>query len=182
MKTIAQQLGVTEFPFDIRNDRGNVIYLEYDDGYWARWEHNSEGRVIYYENSNKFWAKREYNEKGNEIYFENSSGIIMDHRPQPEPTPTITLQHCLERGFTVEKIEDKVYKEKHGKEYKICYLKLSKRHMIDYCNATYRCMVYKVDSEQTILGRKYLKDVGDLDFYISFLGSEKVLKKLSKLG
>ena len=87
MKTIAQELGITKFPFDIRNDRGNVIYLEYDDGYWARWEHNSEGRVIYYENSNKFWAKREYNEKGNEIYFENSSGIIMDNRPKPQAEP-----------------------------------------------------------------------------------------------
>ncbi len=186
MKTIAQQLGVKDFPFEIKDKMGNTIYLEYDDGYWARLEHNSEGRLIYYENSIKIWAKREYNEQGNEIYFENSHGLIIDNRPKPkaepkpEPTPTITLQHCLDRGFTVEKIEDPIYKEKYGKDYKICYLKVSKRHGIDYCNVTYRCMVYKVDAEQTILERKYLKDVGDLDFYINFLASEKVLRKLPK--
>ena len=159
--TIAQQLGITQFPFEIRDGKENLIYEEYENGFWAREEFNNEGK---------------------QIYHENSSGIIIDNRPKPQPTTHITLQHCLDRGFTIEKVHDKVYKEKHGKDYKICYLKLSKRHMIDYCNVTYRCMVYKVDIEQTILERKYLKDVGDLDFYISFLGSEKVLRKLSKLG
>ncbi len=158
-KTIAQQLGVTEFPFEIKDGKGNLIYEEYENG---------------------FWAREEFDREGTQIYHENSSGIIIDNRPKP--TTPITLQHCLDRGFTVEKIKDEVYKEQHGKEYMLCYLKLSKRHMIDYCNATYRCMAYKVDREGTILERKYLKDVGDLDFYISFLGSEKVLKKLSKLG
>jgi len=163
MKTIAQQLGITDFPFEIKDGNGNLIY---------------------YENSYTFWEKCEYDEKGFVIYYENSKGEIIDSRPKskPEPTPNITLQHCLDRGFTVEKVKDEIYEKQHGKDYMLCYLKLSKRHMIDYCNATYRCMVYKVDAEGTILERKYLETVNDLDFYIRFLGTEKRLKKLSKLG
>ncbi len=179
-KTIAQQLGVTKFPFEIRDGNSMLIYIENKEGLWKRWERNDNGDNLFHENSNKFWAKREYDDKWNEIYFENSSGIIMDNRPEPEPTPTITLQHCLDRGFTVEKVHDKVYKEKHGKDYKICYLKLSKRHMIDYCVTNGNCEVYKLDNEGTILERKRLKDVNDLDFYIRFLASEKRLRKLPK--
>jgi len=202
-KTIAQQLGVTQFPFEIRDGKGNLIYHEIKDGFWERWEVDLEGRELYYEDSGSFWRKTKRDDNGNRTYYEcsdgfwqtwemdeageviyseNSIGKIIDNRPKSEPTPNITLQHCLDRGFTVEKVNDPVYKEQHGKDYMLCYLKLSKRHMIDYCNATYRCMVYKVDAEGTILERKYLKDVDDLDFYIRFLGSEKRLKKLSKLG
>jgi len=180
-QTIAQELNITQFPFEIRNG-GNLIYKEWEDGFWTRMEYNSRGQQIYYDNKDNLWEKREYDDKGVEIYYENSYGQTIDNRPKPEPTPNITLQHCLDRGFTVEKVKDEIYEKQHGKDYMLCYLKLSKRHMIDYCNATYRCMVYKVDSEGTILERKYLKDVDDLDFYIRFLGSEKVLKKLSKLG
>jgi len=182
MKTIAQELNITEFPFEIKDGKGNLIYIEFENGLWSRWENNEKGWLIYYEGSGGIWEKWEYDEEGLVIYFENSKGQIKDSRPKSEPTPNITLQQCLDRGFTFEKVNDPVYKEQHGKDYMLCYLKLSKRHMIDYCNATCRCMVYKVDSEGTILERKYLKDVDDLDFYIRFLASEKVLKKLSKLG
>jgi hypothetical protein len=162
-QTIAQQLGINDFPFEIRDKRGKLIHRELKDGYWERQQFDSEGT---------------------QIYYENSKGLVMDNRPEPQPeptTPTITLQHCLDRGFTLEKVHDKVYKEKHGKDYKICYLKLSKRHMIDYCIDTGICVVYKLDSEGTILKRKYIRYIDDLDLYIWFLASEKVLKKLSKL-
>jgi len=158
-KTIAQELNITQFPFETRDKRGNIIYKEFENGFWAKWE---------------------YDEQGEEIYYEDSYGQIIDNRPKPEPTSNITLQHCLDRGFTVEKIKDEVYEKQHGKDYMVCYLKLSKRHMIDYCNATYRCMVYKVDAEGTILERKYLETVNDLDFYVRFLASEKRLRKLPK--
>ena len=36
--------------------------------------------VIYSEYSNGFWCKWEYNEKGNAIYYENSDGEIIDDR------------------------------------------------------------------------------------------------------
>jgi hypothetical protein len=158
-KTIAQELGITKFPFEIRDKRGNVIYRESLSGYWGKWRYNLQDM---------------------EVYFENSEGTIIEDRHYPQPAPSITLHHCLDRGFTLEKVHDKVYKEKNGKDYKICYLKLSKQHMIDYCVNDGVCEVYKLGNEGTILERKALKDVNDLDFYISFLSSQKRLRKLPK--
>jgi hypothetical protein len=106
MKTIAQQLNVTEFPFIIKDNNGNPIYFEDSNNYWAKWEYDSNGYIIYYENSNNYWAKWEYDydsngneiyyensnnywakweydSKGNEIYSESSNGKITDNRPKP---------------------------------------------------------------------------------------------------
>jgi hypothetical protein len=62
MKTIAQQLNVTEFPFKIADKNGNCIY---------------------YENSDAYWWKYEYDSDGNQIYYETSDGYIRDNRPKP---------------------------------------------------------------------------------------------------
>lgn len=62
MKTIAQQLNITEFPFKIKNRDGNEVY---------------------YENSFNQWIKREFDIKGNTIYYEDSNGYIRDNRPKP---------------------------------------------------------------------------------------------------
>jgi hypothetical protein len=62
MKTIAEQLNVKDFPFEIKD---------------------SDGNEIYYENSGGYWRKREYDSNGNEIYYENSKGKIIDKRPKP---------------------------------------------------------------------------------------------------
>ena len=59
MRTIAQQLNVKEFPFEIKDKNGNVIY---------------------YEDRTGFWVKREYDSNGNVIYGEDSNGIIVDNR------------------------------------------------------------------------------------------------------
>jgi len=48
-KTIAQQLNVTEFPFIIKDKRGNVIYVETEQNAWERWEWNESGEVTYHE-------------------------------------------------------------------------------------------------------------------------------------
>jgi hypothetical protein len=61
MKTIAQQLNVKDFPFEIRNKEGLQIYYEDLDGYWS---------------------KAEYNEQGKDIYYEDSNGTIIDYRPK----------------------------------------------------------------------------------------------------
>jgi hypothetical protein len=61
MKTIAQQLNVKEFPFEIRDSHGNQIYCEDSDG---------------------FWCKIEYDSQGYEIYYEDSDGDITDNRPK----------------------------------------------------------------------------------------------------
>ena len=62
--TIAQQLNITEFPFDIKNEEGKLIYTELSNGYWCKWE---------------------FDQDGNLIYTEDSDGYILHKRPKPEP-------------------------------------------------------------------------------------------------
>jgi hypothetical protein len=81
MKTIAQQLNVTELPFEIKDSNGNQIYFEYSNGFWYKNKYDSNGNIIYYKNSDGYWAKREYDSNGNQIYYENSNGNIKDNRP-----------------------------------------------------------------------------------------------------
>ena len=104
MKTIAQQPGIKDFPFIIRDKDGNKIYWEDSIGYWVKKEYNSNGNeiysenstgyweireydsngnLIYWENSNGFWIKWEYDLNGNRIYFETSKGDVIDNRPKP---------------------------------------------------------------------------------------------------
>jgi len=75
MKTIAQQLGIKDFPFEIRDKNGNEIYYENSDGYWVKYEYDSNGKQIYAETSKGYWSKREYDSDGNKIYLENSRGF-----------------------------------------------------------------------------------------------------------
>ena len=44
--------------------------------------YDKNGKLIYFEFSNGHWGKWEYNSQGNRIYFENSDGIIKDNRPK----------------------------------------------------------------------------------------------------
>jgi hypothetical protein len=68
--TIAKQLKIKEFPFEIKDSEGNRIYLEDSNGYWAKYEYDSEGK---------------------EIYWENSYGTIVDNRPKTEIQKAIEL-------------------------------------------------------------------------------------------
>jgi len=74
MKTIAQQLNVTAFPFRIKNADGSQIYGEDFDGSWWKREYDSNDNQIYFGNSKGFWCKSEFDANGHEIYFENSDG------------------------------------------------------------------------------------------------------------
>jgi hypothetical protein len=110
--TIAKQLKIKEFPFEIKDSNGNRIYWEDSDGYWIKREYDSNGNMIYREESNGYWSKREYDSNGNRIYFENSKGYwvkreydsngnriywedsdgkIHDHRPKTEIQKAIEL-------------------------------------------------------------------------------------------
>jgi hypothetical protein len=110
--TIAKQLKIKEFPFEIKNSEGNKIYYENSDGYWAKMEYDSKGKEIYWEDSKGYWAKNEYDSEGKEIYYENSDrywvkneydsdgkkiyskdskGRIVDNRPQTEIQKAIDL-------------------------------------------------------------------------------------------
>lgn len=82
MKTIAQQLNITEFPFEINDKNGNKIYFEDSFGYWCKRELDSNGKEMYYEDSYGFWEKCEYDSNGNVTYYENSNGGIQDNRPK----------------------------------------------------------------------------------------------------
>ena len=89
MKTIAKQLKIKEFPFIIKDDDGQDIYLEWSDGFWAKREWDG-GKMIRYEDSSGFWQKWEY--AGDEmIYWENSDGIIEDNRPKTNIQKAIDL-------------------------------------------------------------------------------------------
>ena len=82
MTTIAQQLKIKEFPFQIKDSNGKEIYYEDSNGYWSKLEYDSNGNRIYHENSDGYWSKREYDSNGNRIYWENSNGTIKDTRPK----------------------------------------------------------------------------------------------------
>jgi hypothetical protein len=89
--TIAKQLKIKEFPFTIKDSKGNQIYWESSTGYWDKREYDSKGNRIYLENSTGYWAKMEYDSKGKQIYWEDSEGTIIDKRPKTEIQKAIEL-------------------------------------------------------------------------------------------
>jgi len=110
--TIAQQLKIKDFPFEIKDSNGKVIYLEDSNGYWSKHEYDANGNQIYWENSNGswskreydsnririyfetsdgYWLKREYDTNCNCIYYENSDRTIIDNRPKTEVQKAIEL-------------------------------------------------------------------------------------------
>lgn len=81
--TIAQQLGVKEYPFIIKDNKGNKIYYEQSSGKW--------------------W-KKEFDDKGNVIYYEDSNGRIVDSRLKPVPEYTMEeLVDKLGHNFKIKK-------------------------------------------------------------------------------
>jgi hypothetical protein len=64
--TIAQQLKIKEFPFQIKDSKGKEIYFEF----------------------NGFWSKREYDTNGKQIYYEDSDGYI---RPKTDVEKALDL-------------------------------------------------------------------------------------------
>ncbi len=81
-KTIAQQLNIIEFPFEIKDRKGFTTYYEYSDGYWRRYEWYKNGYILYSQDSDGYWYRYEWDKKGNVIYFANSDGEIRDNRPK----------------------------------------------------------------------------------------------------
>ena len=124
-QTIAQQLNVKKFPYEIKDKEGNVIYSENSEGIWFKLEFDSEGNKTYYENSEGYWYKREYDADGNEIYsedsdgywfkhefdadgneiyYEDSKGLIMDNRPTEDVI--ISMDEIAEKfGVDVNKLK-----------------------------------------------------------------------------
>ena len=65
------------------DSQGKVIYVEDSDGDWSKCEMDSQGKLIYWENSRGYWEKQEWDSQGNRIYYENSFGEIIDNRHKP---------------------------------------------------------------------------------------------------
>jgi len=75
-KTIAQQLNIKSFPFEIKDDNGKLIYQEDSNGTWYRYEYDDDRcNTTYSEYSNGVWYRNEYDDDGNETYTENSNGV-----------------------------------------------------------------------------------------------------------
>ena len=74
-QTIAQFLGITKFPFELKNEHGYQIYSEDSYGYWTKREFNTNGNRTYFENSDGFWSKKQYDANGNETHYETSEGF-----------------------------------------------------------------------------------------------------------
>jgi hypothetical protein len=84
MTTIAQQLKIKEFPFQIKDSNGNLIYWEDQDGYWS---------------------KTEFESNGNLIYCEDSDGYILDLRPK---TVELTMDEIAKKfGIDVNNLKIK---------------------------------------------------------------------------
>ena len=80
--TIAQQLKIKHFPFNIKDKDGKEIYYESSCGNWSKYEYDTNGNRIRYEDSHGDWGKYEYDSNGEEIYYENCDGDIRDNRPK----------------------------------------------------------------------------------------------------
>ena len=92
MKTIAQQLKITKFPFIINDDNGNELYYEDSDGAWNRCEFNDNGNELYYETSDGYWNRFEYDDDGSVTYREDSNGSIVVTK---RTLPLISSQNAL---------------------------------------------------------------------------------------
>lgn len=97
MKTIAQELNVTDFPFEIKDKNNNKIYWEDSNGYWSKQQFDSNNNEIYCEDSCGVWEKREFDSNNNRIYFENSTGLIIDNR---QKSVEFTMEELISKvGF-----------------------------------------------------------------------------------
>ncbi len=89
--TIAKQLNIKTFPFEIKDANGKLIYIEESAGFWSKYEYDANGYCIYYESSNEYWDKREYDASGKLIYVESSDGVLVDNRPKTDVQKAIEL-------------------------------------------------------------------------------------------
>jgi hypothetical protein len=97
MKTIAEQLNVTDFPFEIKDKNYNLIYCEISNGRWYKREFDKNNNLIYWEDSDGYWVKIEYDSNNNRIYHEDSDREIIDNR---QKSVEFTMEELISKvGF-----------------------------------------------------------------------------------
>ena len=80
-KAIVQERGITEFPFIVKDENGDITYYENSDGFWFKRTFDENGKMTYHENSDGFWFKRTFDENGDITYHENSDGDTWGTKP-----------------------------------------------------------------------------------------------------
>ena len=109
--TIAQQLGITVFPFEIK-ENGKVMYFENRARYWVKYQYDKNGNEIKrecsdfyvgistfnennqltsFEDSKGYWQKREYDKNGVQNYYANSHGVVDDNRKPVQKKSVIII-------------------------------------------------------------------------------------------
>ena len=72
MKTKAQELGITDFPYKEYDKNVNLTYYEKNNGNWWKYGYDERGYRSHYENCLGVWRNVKYDNKGDVIYTEYS--------------------------------------------------------------------------------------------------------------
>ena len=72
--TRAELLNIKDFPFEIKDKNGNLIYFEDSTGYWSNRNYDSNNNKKFFEDSNGYWAKTTYDSNGNKLFTYDSNG------------------------------------------------------------------------------------------------------------
>ena len=128
-KTIAQQLGVTQFPFEIRDKQGNVIYREREDGSWEIRKYDEDGQQVFHKNQNGFWTKEGYNtpenktmkteleefiewlENYNEFCYHNNKDLVYDNFGE-QKILSESAKKFYSQGLAIERILTRIIEKK----------------------------------------------------------------------
>ena len=62
---------VKKYRMGIQDENGVVLYKEFSDGYWDKWEYDENNNLIYYEGSDGDWVNIERDENGDILYKES---------------------------------------------------------------------------------------------------------------
>jgi hypothetical protein len=71
--TLAQQAGITEFPYVIHDSKGRQIYFETSGGVWSRTYYDWDGDT-YQEYSNGYWKRKMFDSNGKAVFGIDSLG------------------------------------------------------------------------------------------------------------
>jgi hypothetical protein len=63
------------FPIVIKDKNGNVIYCQFESGYWYESTYDEKGNELTYKDSNGYWCEKTYNDNSNVLTYKNSKGF-----------------------------------------------------------------------------------------------------------
>ena len=74
----------TKWEYDDPNNPDNLTYVEYDDGFWKKYEHDNQGNLTYVMESNGNWCRYEWDNNGNQTRLQEGNGeeIYIDKKTE----------------------------------------------------------------------------------------------------